>query len=122
MSRCLKVSFSKERQTMRGKIYFYVEERCLDFNGHLFGESRVIVPLEKFHGTKKIPLLEAFPLRHYPRREVVVQQLILCSRKFVELVGCYYRECYGPAFIMQKQGPLPIQVDSCITVDAELFH
>ena len=120
--RCLKVSFSEERQTMRGKIYFYVEGRCLDFDGHLFGESRVMVPLEKFRGTKKIPLLEAFPLRHHPRREAVVQQLVSCGRKFVELVGCHHRECHGPAFFMQKEGPLPVQVDGRVTVDAELFR
>ncbi|KAF2171578.1 hypothetical protein M409DRAFT_35796, partial [Zasmidium cellare ATCC 36951] len=52
--------------------YFYVEGRYLNFNRKVFGESRVVVPLEKFRGAKEIYLLKAFPLRYYPYRNLVV--------------------------------------------------
>jgi hypothetical protein len=67
--RCLRYELGEEKKTSQGVKYFELQCRYLDFDGKVFGEVMDRLPIEKFHGAKRIDALEAFPLVYHPSRE-----------------------------------------------------
>jgi len=60
--RCVKFNFGEEKETIEGEKYFNLDCCYLDFDGERLGEADIKLKIPKFHGTKHINALQAFPL------------------------------------------------------------
>jgi hypothetical protein len=119
--RCVIYDSGEEKKSTFGVKYYHMECRYLDFNGEVFGEVSVELQISKFHGTKRINTLEAFPLQYHPNESAIRADLLKCGRKFVSLMGTHHRRCYGKAFFMRKGDVIQFSVDSRIMIDAAFF-
>ena len=120
--RCVKFDFGEEKTTNSGSRYWNIEGRYLDYDGKEFGSVPIELRIPKFRGTKRINLLEAFPLQHHPSRTDVRAELVENGRKFGRLIGSHYRQYKGTAFYMDKGQPVEFNVDSRVMIDAEFFQ
>jgi len=78
--------------------------------------------IPKFRGTRRIDLLEAFPLEHHSEAAKVKTELIENDRIFVSLIGSHYRQYKGTAFYMSKGSPVEFNVDGRVMIDANFFQ
>lgn len=120
--RCIKYDFGEERETSQRVKYFRVEGRFLDFDGRVFGEARIVLPIAKFRGAKQIHLLEAFPLEYHPNQSKIRAHLIGCGQKFASLMGVHHRHFRGTAFYMRNGEPVQVKVNSRVTINAAFFR
>jgi len=63
----------------------------INWSGSYFGRSAEIIDLPKFHGTKRIEDLGAFPLKFHGNSENVKRELIERGEKFESLAGYQYQ-------------------------------
>lgn len=99
-----------------------MECRYLDFDGKVFGEVSTNIAIPRFRGTKRINMLEAFPLKYHSNESSVRANLLECSRKFVSLRGAYHCHCCDTAFFMHKGDLIQFSINSQIMIDASLFQ
>ena len=66
---CYRYDSGKQKTTTSGVSCFYVECRCLDFNGQVFGEVSTALGIRSFQGAKPIDRLEAYPLEFHQHQE-----------------------------------------------------
>ena len=121
-SRGVKFDFGEERKRTNGTEYFYMGCRYLDSDGKVFGEVSTALGIEKFRGSKPISSLKAFPLSYHPKEKEMRVYLERCGRKFLSLMNVHHCEYRGMAFIVKKNRPIKIFVNSRIMVDAAYFR
>jgi len=71
--------------------YFYLEYYYVDFDSKASEETLIELIILKFRGIKRINSLNAFPLEYYLNKNEIKLYLIEYSRKFISLIGVYYR-------------------------------
>jgi hypothetical protein len=120
--RCVKFDFIEEKTTFEGEIYNQLDCRYLDFDGEKFGEAEIKPKIPKFHGTKRINALRAFPLQYHRDVDKVKADLVENGRKFVELRGPHHRHCRGRAFYIEKDKVVQKFVDCRVVIDAAFFQ
>jgi hypothetical protein len=59
---------------------------------------------------------------HNPRRCAVEAELVEYGRRFIALMGSHHCYCKGDGFLMTKDGPYKVTIDSRIMVDAAFFR
>ena len=74
----------KEKTTKSGIKYFYVIYRYLNWD-RVFNETSTALGILIFKGIKRIDILEAFPLKYYPRQEEMKEYMMECGKRFVNL-------------------------------------
>ena len=99
-----------------------MECRYLDYDGEVFGEASIDLPITKFCGRKRINTLKAFPLQYHPDEKGMTAHLIECGRKFVSMLGAHHRHCQGTAFYMNDGEAVRVSVDSRAMLDAAFFR
>jgi hypothetical protein len=102
--------------------YYGLTCRYRDFNGTVFGDTMMEVQIPKFSGVRRIETLAAFPFAYHPRRCAVEAELVECGRRFIALMGSHHCYCKGDGFLMTKDGPYKVTIDSRIMVDAAFFR
>ncbi|KAL9129214.1 MAG: hypothetical protein Q9217_002283 [Psora testacea] len=112
----------EEGETSNGLKYYKMECRCLDYDGHVFGESPIDLAIVKFRGKKRISTLNAFPLQYHPDAKGVRRRLVECGRRFVSMLGPHYRHCQGTAFYIKEGEAVTVSVDSRVMLDAAFFR
>jgi hypothetical protein len=120
--RCVRYDFGEEKETTQGVKYFELQCRYLDFDGKVFGEVMDRLPIEKFHGVKRIDALEAFPFAYHPSREDLKKHLLERGQKFIDMRDSHHVYYQGNAFFQEPNGLARIPVKSRIMIDAELFR
>jgi hypothetical protein len=120
--RCVRYDFGEEKETTQGVKYFELQCCYLDFDGKVFGEVIDRLPIEKFHGAKRIDALEAFPLVYHPSREDLKKHLLERGQKFRDMRGSHHVYYQGNAFFQEPDGLVRIPVKSRIMIDAGLFR
>ena len=80
---CVMYDNGEEEETIYKDKYYSMECRYLDYNGQVFGEASINVPIAKFSGR---------------RRSDAKGNLNECGRKFVSLLGARHLHCRGAAF------------------------
>ncbi|OAF59670.1 hypothetical protein VC83_03769 [Pseudogymnoascus destructans] len=120
--RCVRFDFGEEKKTNSGFIYWKLECRYLDFDGKEYGNVPIELGIPKFRGTKRINLLETFPLQHHPDSIKVKANLIENGRKFMSLNGSHHRKYNGLAFFMDDGVPVEFNVDGRVMIDAKFFQ
>jgi len=63
----------------------------VDFDSKASEETLIELIILKFRGIKRINSLNAFPLEYYLNKNEIKLYLIEYSRKFISLIGVYYR-------------------------------
>lgn len=119
---CVKYDSSEEKKTRQGQKYCNLECRYLNFDGKELGEASIQLKIPKFHATKRINALKAFPLQYYRDLNRVKVDLVQCGRKFVALRGSHHRHCHGPAFFMEDGSPVQKSINSRVMIDAAFFQ
>lgn len=119
---CIKFDFGEEKTTNSGSRYWNIECRYLGYDGKEFGSVPIELQIPKFRGTKRINLLEAFPLQYHPSRTDMRAELVRNGRKFARLIGSHYCQYKGTAFYMDKGQPVEFNVDGRVMIDAEYFQ
>jgi hypothetical protein len=99
-----------------------MECHYLDFDGEVFGEVSIQLVIPEFRGTKRINILEAFPLHHHSDKCTMKAHLVECGRKFASLMGTHHRHCRGKAFFMYEGKPVQVSVNCRVMIDAALFR
>lgn len=120
--RCVRYDFGEEKKTSQGVKYFELQCRYFDFDGKVFGEVLDRLPIEKFHGAKRIDTLEVFPLAYHRSRDDLKKYLLECGQKFREMRGSHHVHYQGKAFFQSPDGIIRIPVKSRIMIDAALFR
>ncbi|KAH6664637.1 hypothetical protein B0J14DRAFT_493413 [Halenospora varia] len=120
--RCIKYESAKEETTMTGVEYFHIKGSYLDFDGKIVGKVPIETAILKFHGSKPISSLEAFPLHCHSEKEAITEKLVECGRKFCSLTGIQHRQYSGRAFQMKKGKPVRITINGRIMVDPVKFQ
>lgn len=120
--RCVRYDFGEEKKTPQGVKYFELQCRYLDFDGKVFGEVMDRLPIEEFHGAKRIDALEAFPLVYHPSREDLKKHLVGRGQKFRDMRDSHHVYYQGNAFFQETKGPVRIPVKSRIMIDVGLFR
>ena len=121
---CVRCNHGEEKTRANGSQYFCVEARQFDHDGKVFGEATVKIAIEKFRGTKRIDLLNAFPLQYHCNSTDIRRSLLECGRKFVSLVGGHHHRRYeGQTFWRDEKGNIQHWfVNGRIIVDAVSFR
>ncbi|KAL8671532.1 MAG: hypothetical protein Q9168_003977 [Polycauliona sp. 1 TL-2023] len=119
---CYRYDSGKQKTTTSGVLYFYVECRCLDFNGQVFGEVSTALGIRAFQGAKPIDRLEAYPLEFHRHQEKMREYFVRCGRQFVSLIGQHHVQYRGNAFYLEKGDYVEVPVDSRIMVDVAYFR
>jgi len=88
--RCVKFNHSKEKTRQSGAKYFHLDYYYFDFNGKVFGEAAFELAIEKFHRTKQIDFLQAFPLEYHWKLSKIKAWLIGYGQMFNNLKGVHY--------------------------------
>jgi hypothetical protein len=120
--RCVIYDSGEEKKLESGVKYYHMECRYLDFDGKVFGTVSIHLGISKFHGTKRINTLEAFPLQYHSNENAIRTNLSKCGRKFVSLMGTHHRHCCGEAFFMHDGDTVRFPVNSRIMIDAAFFR
>jgi hypothetical protein len=120
--RCVKYDFNEEKETLEGEKYRSLDCRYLDFDGEKLGEAETKLKIPKFHGTKRINALQAFPLQYHSDINKAKANLIQCGRKFVSLRGPNHRHCHGRAFYIYKDKVVQKSINSRVMIDAAFFQ
>jgi hypothetical protein len=120
--RCVMHDFGEEKESQSGAKFYSLKCRYHDYDGEIFGEASIKLKIPKFHGTKRINLLEAFPLRYHIDRNEVRADLVQRGRKFLSLMGSHHCHFHGTAFYMKKGMPVQMSVNSRVVVDAGFFR
>lgn len=120
--RCTIYDGGEEKETSSGLKYFNMECRYLDYDGQVFGEASIDIPIVKFRGKKRISTLKGYPLQYHPDEKRMKTQLVECGRKFVSMLGAYHRHCRGTAFYIKDREVLRVSVNSRIMLDAAFFR
>jgi hypothetical protein len=120
--RCVEFGYGEKKTTKSGSRYWNIECRYLDFDGERLGNVPIELQIPKFRGTKRIDMLEAFPLQYHPGSAKVRAELVENGQKFVRLIGSHYRQYNGIAFYMEKGQPVEFNVDGRVMIDAEFFR
>ena len=63
--RCVKYNYGKDKARLDKAKYFYLDCRYFDFDRKVFREAALKLTIKKFHGTKRIDFLQAFPLEYH---------------------------------------------------------
>jgi hypothetical protein len=105
---------------MSGTECFHID--YLDFDGKVFGEVSTALGIEKFRGSKPINSLGVFPLSYHQKEEEARAYLDKCGRKFLSLMKVHHCQYRGMAFIVKKNRPTKIFVNSRIVIDAAYFR
>lgn len=114
---------SGEEKITKSRVKYYnMRCRYLDFNGEVFGEVSIELHILKFYRTKRISVLDAFPLQYHSNESSIRVDLLKCGRKFVSLIGTYHRHCYGKAFFMYDRDAIQFPIHSRIMIDAAFFQ
>jgi len=71
--------------------YFYLEYYYVDFDSKASRETLIELTILKFRRIRRINSLNAFPLEYYLNKNEIKLYLIEYSRKFISLIGVYYR-------------------------------
>ena len=121
-SRCVIYDAGEEQETSNELKYYKMECRYLDYHGQVFGEASVNLAIMKLPGRKRISTLNAFPLRYHLEEKGTKAQLVDCGRKFVSMLGAYYRHCRGTAFYMKDGEPVKVSVERRVMLDAAFFR
>lgn len=119
---CYRYDSGKQKTTNSGVPYFYVECRCLDFNGQVFGEVSTALGIRSFQGAKPIDRLEAYPLEFHQHQEKIREYFVRCGRQFASLMGQHHVQYRGNAFYLEKGDYVEVPVDSRIMVDVAYFR
>ena len=121
--RCVKFNHGEEKTRSSGTKYFHLDCRYFDFDGKVFGEAALGLAVEKFRGTKRIDLLQAFPLEYHRKSSEIRARLIGYGRIFNNLRGVHHRQYQGTAFYKDKDGnKIKVSVKSRIMVDTAYFR
>jgi hypothetical protein len=113
---------SGEKKSLSGTKDYSLKRRYHDYDGEIFGEASIELKITKFLRTKRIDLLEAFPLRYHRDRNRVQADLVQGGRKFVYLMGSHHCHFHGTAFYMRKGMPVQMPVNSRAMIDAAFFR
>ena len=119
--RYIKFNFSKERTSYKGEEFFRIKGRYVDYNSKGFSEAVIVVPIQKFQGSKPIYSLKYFPLKYHPNVENKKRKLTKRSQKFAFLKGKYYQQYKGNTFYIDNGQPIKIFINSRIIIDIILF-
>ena len=120
--RCIIYDDGKEGETSNGLKYYKIECQYLDYNSQVFGETSVNLAIVKFRRKKRISTLKAFPFQYYPDERKIKAYLVECGRKFVSMLGAYYRYCRGTAFYMKDGEAVTVSIDSRVMLDTAFFR
>lgn len=102
---------------------FFIEARCIDFDGKRFGEAKLTRSIPIFPGMKRIDSLEAYPLRFHAQAERIRKKLVKRGRKFCSLGDVFNLNYAGRAFYALEEGEVASRyVKSRIIVDAAYFE
>jgi len=63
----------------------------VDFDSKASRETLIELTIIKFYRIKRISSLDAFPLEYHLNKNEIKAYLIEYSRKFISLIGVYYR-------------------------------
>ena len=121
-SRCVIYDGGEEKETSSRLKYFNMECRYLDYDGQVFGEASMDIPIVKFRGKKRISTLKGYPLRYHPDEKRMKTQLVERGRKFISMLGAYHRHCRGTAFYIKDREVIRVSVNSRIMLDAAFFR
>ena len=119
---CYRYDSGKEKTTSSGVSYFYVECRCLDFNGNVFGEVSVALGIQAFQGAKRIDRLEGYPLDFHQDPRKMKEYFLKSGQKSVSLIGQHHVQYNGNAFYVEGGEYVEMPVDSRIMVDVAYFR
>ncbi|KAH8593857.1 hypothetical protein B0O99DRAFT_688291 [Bisporella sp. PMI_857] len=120
--RCIKYESATEETTMAGVEYLHIKGSYLDFDGKIVGKVPIETTILKFHGSKPISSLDAFPLHYHSEKEAITEKLVECGRKFCSLTGIQHRQYNGRALQMKKGEPVRITINGRIMVYPVKFH
>lgn len=76
---CYRYDSGKQKTTTSGVLYLYVECRCLDFKGQVFGEVLTALGTRTFQGAKPIDRLEVYPLEFHRQQEKMREYFVRCG-------------------------------------------
>ena len=119
--RYIKFDFSVERTSYKGEEFFYIKGWYIDNNGKGFSKAVIVVPIQKFQGSKLIYSLKYFPLKYHPNAKNEKRKLTKRSQKFAFLKGKYYQQYKGNTFYIDNGQPVKIFINSRIIIDTALF-
>lgn len=102
--RVFKVSFAGKASTLLSGSWYFVEGKCLEFDGKKFGHGTLAQEVQEFQGTRKITSLPVYPLKYHKDELNVRQALIERGKKFVELAGAHFKAYSGVAYMKRKKG------------------
>ena len=88
----------------RGKGYFKLFTKFVDWNGQEFGYNDRCFAIPQFSGTENIAQLPIYPFRFHPSANGVRERVIKRGRKFQELQGTHYKAYSGPLKLAVGRG------------------
>ncbi|CAN8104023.1 unnamed protein product [Discula destructiva] len=96
---------------------------CVDYSGKEFGRHTERIKIPEFVGTKKITVLNAYPLTFHENQDAVVALLTKRGQIFEQLAGNHYKAYDGTAITWDRQGEeMPIQISGRVVVDIHSFN
>jgi hypothetical protein len=78
--------------------------------------------IEKFRNTRRIDVLNVFPLIYHPIREKMKKYLIIYNRKFVSIMNSDHFYYESNAFFEKSKELIRIFIKSRIMINADLFR
>lgn len=119
--RCVTYDSAEEKMNRWKMRYFSMNCRYFNFDDIVFSKTFIKLVISKFCETQCINTLSAFSLKYHSDKEQVKSDLINCGQKFVSLIGTHHIYCQGEAFVMYKEEPVTVSVNSRVMIDADFF-
>jgi len=88
----------------------------------VFREVSINLTVVRFRRKRRINTLNAFPLRYYPDERGMKAGLIKYGRKFVSILGAYYRYYRGTVFYIKDGEPVKVSIDSRVILNTTFFR
>jgi hypothetical protein len=120
--RCIRFVSGEYQSPIDKPEHFYIEGRCIDYDGKAFGETATATGILKFQGSRRIDQLDAFPLKYHPEEERVLATLLDQGKKFIKMVSAHHKEFNGVAFYHTKDEVTKRRVKGRIMVDTSYFY
>jgi len=106
----------------RGLDFLRLQVWCVDWDGEKFGQHHDFLSDYEFEGTTPITSLEAFPLEFHPRKEDLIQRLVVRGKIFEQFAGYHYQAYRGVALGYGRCGMVKHNIESRIIIDCDAHN